>query len=172
MATKPIGSVFLGDLLRNPFSSPPSSPPPDGDSGNMTMDSIDELTADDLFMAAKHEQHSEPGAEVILPVSAPLAPLAKERIPPPAPANVDPETALKLRILWLEALLFGPRNAIDKESGARKLYLSTSLRPNHTLVRDVADIQKRLDVIVAANDGLRQFVTQCKQLRFMGLYSS
>jgi hypothetical protein len=193
MASKPIGSVFLGDLLRNPFSSPPSSPPPHGEQ-DTTMDSIDQLAADvdDVTLAqtsasdpaseptsepvSEPESESQVGSDLESEVSSaaeadvdadvlppPATATPRERIPLPPPANVDPETSLELRILWLETLLFGPRNTVDtKDGGARKP--DPSVRPGHTITRDVEDIQKRLDAIVAGHDGLRQFIAQCECL--------
>jgi hypothetical protein len=133
MTAKPIGSVFLGDVLRNRFTTPPSSPPPD----KVITDSIDAITS--------------PPRETTRPTTTAGPP---EPLPPPP--DIDPETSLALRILWIEAVLYGPKSASGE--GDKK---TPNLKPGHTLLGDAHDFQSRLDALVSGHDGLRQFVARC-----------
>lgn len=139
MAGKPIGSVFLGDVMRNRLlSTPPSSPlPADGFS-----------SLDDVITAHFPDLHFPPQA-------APPAPAPPGTPPPP----VAPEQALELRLRWLEALLFGvrPDGAGDRKGKGK----ASELPRGHTLIRSAEDIQRRLDTAVEGNDGLKRFMDQC-----------
>jgi hypothetical protein len=147
MTAKPMGSVFLGDVLRNRFTTPPSSPPPD----KLITDSIDAIASPPRDTAAPSFRRESVAAQ------------ASVRALPPPP-DIDPETSLALRVLWLEAVLYGPKTASGE--GDKK---NLALKPGHTLVAEAHDFQTRLDALVAGNDGLRQFIARCTSCSFFTL---
>ncbi|KAG6909044.1 hypothetical protein DXG01_002319 [Tephrocybe rancida] len=68
--------------------------------------------------------------------------------------QIDPRLALDLRLRWLEALLVGV--------GGRKPG-EEQQQTRHTLCRTAEDLQRRLDAVVASNDGLKRFLAQYDQ---------
>ncbi|KAG6813156.1 hypothetical protein H0H92_013562 [Tricholoma furcatifolium] len=134
-----IGSVFLGDNTRHRILSNTS-----------------------------HSSHSSPSSSpppsspppssiaAVFPRSIPssIQQIQKQSKPPATP--IDPRLALDLRLRWLEALLIGI--GINPKS-SRKATEVTS----HTLCRTAEDLQRRLDAIVASNDGLKRFLAQYDQ---------
>jgi hypothetical protein len=151
MTAKPMGSVFLGDLLRNRFvTTPPSSPPLDA----LITDSIDAIASSPHTTAAAPRRQST--STQLLPAAS-----IQPYLPPP---DIDPETSLALRLIWLEAVLHGPKTASGE--GDKK---DLALKPGHTLIADAHDFQTRLDALVAGNDGLRQFIARCMSFSFFTL---
>jgi hypothetical protein len=181
MAGKPRGTVFLGDVLRNRFTTPPSSPPPI-DGGVTNMDSIDALASPPR--ATPGSNTSSPPAHKASPssrrsslaasVTAPTAPTqisAAVYVPitaPPAipPPEIDPETSLALRVLWLETLLHGPKNTTGEPDSEKREELNhkSKLKAGHTLMQDVSAFRTRLDGLVSSSDGIKQFLAKCMHL--------
>ena len=73
------------------------------------------------------------------------------------PQKIDPELTLELRVRWLETLLLE-----DGKSGRTGLRNGVSTSDKETLIKQAEGIQKRLEKLVAGNDGLRKFMDQCK----------
>jgi hypothetical protein len=123
----PIGSVFLGDVQRHRVLS--SSTPP-----------------------------SSPGPPISPLSSAPASfprddqvPIRKDQAP-----VIDPMLSLQLRLRWLEALLYGVRPPVAKDTTKGKY-----LQKGETLLRTARQIQLRLDALVENNDSLRKFIEHC-----------
>lgn len=73
------------------------------------------------------------------------------------PSTIDPALALNLRLRWLEAILLGVKQ--DRKGKEReKPY---ELSHGETLSRLAEDLQRRLDVVVESNDGLKRFMQHC-----------
>ena len=70
--------------------------------------------------------------------------------------------SLELRLRWLEAILLGVRqDAKDRSKGKEKL---NELKQGDTLIRLAEDIQRRFDIAVQGNDGLKRFMDHCVSL--------
>ena len=76
--------------------------------------------------------------------------------PPPV---IDPILSLQLRLRWLEAILLGVRQ--DGGKGKDKL---NELKQGDTLIRLAEDVQRRLDIAVQGNEGLKRFMDHCMSL--------
>ena len=129
-----LGSVFLGDAQRPRILSSPSSPP-SSPSRNSTV-SPSNSTIDTMIASVS---------------------------PPPTflpPPKIDPELSLELRVRWLEALLLGVKEDAKIARSGGKNGISTT--DKDTLIKQAEGIQRRLDKIVANNEGLRKFMEQCK----------
>ncbi|KAG6879247.1 hypothetical protein C0992_004241 [Termitomyces sp. T32_za158] len=136
-----IGSVFLGDNVRHRMlsnsshTSPPSSTPP-----------------------------SSPPPSAISAVfprglsqSSPSLQAQSNQLT----TSIDPRLALDLRLRWLEALLVGV--GVSGGNVSKTGRKSTEEAHTPSLCRAAGDLQQRLDVIVASNDGLRRFLAQYDQ---------
>ncbi|KAG5353553.1 hypothetical protein J132_06506 [Termitomyces sp. J132] len=119
-------------------SSPPSSPPPSSISAVFPLGLTQSSSSSQIY---------------------PNQPLK----PPKTP--IDPRLALDLRLRWLEALLVGVGVGLGVESAPRTGRKSTEKAPGHTfsLCRAAEDLQRRLDAVVASNEGLRRFLAQYDQ---------
>lgn len=76
----------------------------------------------------------------------------KPTVKPPPP--VPPTLSLDLRLRWLEALLLGARPDVAERKHAET-------KAGQTVARSVEDLQRKLDMIVQGNDGLRKFMDHC-----------
>lgn len=138
-----LGSVFLGDAHHHRVFSttPPTSPPPPSGSPSFT------------FRAQQARADSTSAMdEPKLQVEAPL------------PAEISPEVSLELRLRWLEALLLGVRQDATRE--ARKHATEgraarEDAQKRESLFRRAEEVQRRLDAIVASNEGVRRFMEHC-----------
>ena len=85
-----------------------------------------------------------------------------------APAPIDPQLSLELRIRWLEVLLLGVKqdsvvhNRDGRENTEAKGKDGETKREKDALVLKAEQLQKRFDSIVESNDGLRKFIDRCK----------
>lgn len=136
MAT--IGSVFLGDiqhrlrLLSPTTSSPPSSPP----------NNAPPTPINNVFSAVQPSSSSMSKPDGVK-----------------APPLIEPALSLELRLRWLEAILLGVRQEIKTHRGKEKCH---ELKNGETLSKVADDIQRRLNIVVEENDGLRRFMENCK----------
>jgi len=76
-----------------------------------------------------------------------------------APPLIEPALSLELRLRWLEAILLGVRQEIKTHRGKEKCH---ELKNGETLSKVADDIQRRLNIVVEENDGLRRFMENCK----------
>ena len=88
--------------------------------------------------------------------------LPDPEMPPSSPAPISSAASLELRLRWLEALLLGVRSdtASEQRDGAGGRADSAD-----TLFRRAEYVQRRLDAIVASNDGLMRFMEHCACLQ-------
>ena len=85
--------------------------------------------------------------------------------------EIDPITALELRVRWLEAIVFGTKQdqhakEKEKEKDAKRVRFSEKnvkqdSGSGEPLVKMAWDIQRRLDTVVNSNEGLKRFMSQC-----------
>lgn len=152
-----LGSVFLGDAhQRRVFpTTPPTSPPPIGDSPLRVQQALRVPDTSDM---------SELGD--VNPVQTQAQPQI-ERIP-----SISPELSLELRIRWLEALLFGVRQELTKESRNRRSdEISRAFKDglgigkNATLLRKAEEIQRKLNATIQSHEGVRKFMDRCESYR-------
>ena len=71
------------------------------------------------------------------------------------PPTISPALSLDLRIRWLETLLYGAR-----QEGAERKHIEA--KGGEALARRAEELQRKLDEILQANDGLRKFMEHCK----------
>ncbi|TDL18889.1 hypothetical protein BD410DRAFT_774448 [Rickenella mellea] len=142
-----LGSVFVGDASRtrslasnSPSSTPPTSPK--RQSGSNPPSS---------------PLHFKSGPEKSSVLMASGSTLATPAAPPPPP--IDPELSLELRIRWLEALLLG----VKQDGKEKKGKVKDGGGDGDTLVRRTEIIQRKVQSIVEANDGLRKFMERYDQ---------
>lgn len=74
----------------------------------------------------------------------------------PPPPIIDPALSLELRLQWLEALLIGVR---QEGKGKEKV---PELKHGENLLKLAEDVQRRLDIVVSSNEGLKRFMDTCK----------
>ncbi|KAF7309778.1 hypothetical protein MIND_00349700 [Mycena indigotica] len=128
-----LGTVFLGDNRRRVFSSTASN------STGTPPSSPPPTSMSSSF---------NPASIVTPALSSPK---------PPTPA-IDPALSLELRLRWLEAILVGV-----KQQDTRKGKEREGLGRGETLLRAAENLQKRLNTIVTANDGLKRFMEHYDQ---------
>lgn len=95
----------------------------------------------------------------------PKARLRSQTSPPPSPhypPKISPETALQLRIQWLEAILLGVNDDKKRSKLAQNKTDNDDDEEQVSLTRQAEELQRRLDGIVAESDGLRRFIETCK----------
>ncbi|KAJ7155353.1 hypothetical protein C8R43DRAFT_999462 [Mycena crocata] len=132
-----IGSVFLGDSKRRRVLSSTGS-----NTTGTPPSSPPPTSMSSVFST--------------LPSPAPTIPEAQSKGSPPV---IEPALSLELRLRWLEAILLGVRqDARDRKGKERE-----SLSHGETLIRAAQDLQKRLNVIVSGNDGLKRFMDHYDQ---------
>lgn len=71
------------------------------------------------------------------------------------PPAISPALSLDLRIRWLETLLYGAR-----QEGAERKHIEG--KTGESLARRAEALQRKLDEILQANDGLRKFMEHCE----------
>jgi hypothetical protein len=76
--------------------------------------------------------------------------------PPPV---IEPVLSLELRLWWLEAILLGVKQDTRDRKGRER-----ELKHGDTLMRVAEDIQRRLDIVVEGNEGLKRFMDHCSSL--------
>lgn len=150
-----LGSVFLGDAHQYRLypTTPPTSPPPIGDSplriqqqalrlpNTSYMSEID----DDIDTAPQERTTALPPEAEIIP-------------------SISPELSLELRLRWLEALLFGVRQELAKESrGNRKLDSKDETAKKASLLRRAEEIQQNLNSVIQNHEGIRKFMDRYEQ---------
>ena len=138
-----LGSVFLGDAHHHRVFSttPPTSPPPSSTSPSFGV-----------------------GAQQARADSAPAMNEPQLGIETSSPAEISPEVTLELRIRWLEALLLGVRQDATREARKHAVEGKTKKedgKMSESLFRRAEDVQRKLDEIVAGNDGLKRFMGHC-----------
>lgn len=135
-----LGSVFLGDARRNRiFGSSSSTPPTSPRSPN----------------AMSHSSTSNPA----LPSSPPAISLSSIAPETTKKSSIDPQTALELRLRWLEALLVGVKER-DKER-ARERVKTPEWTRGESMLHLADELRGRLEALVAGNDGLKRFMDHC-----------
>ncbi|KAF7308770.1 hypothetical protein MKEN_01076100 [Mycena kentingensis (nom. inval.)] len=87
----------------------------------------------------------------------PPSPNAPPKPPSPAPP-IEPALSLELRLRWLEAILLGV-----KGEGTRKGKEKEGPGRGEALLRAAESLQKRLDLIVNGNEGLKRFMDRYDQ---------
>nr|GAT43596.1 predicted protein [Mycena chlorophos] len=88
-------------------------------------------------------------------------PASPSKSTPPAPTpSIDPALSLELRLRWLEAILLGVKQG---DHATRKGKEKEGLGRGETLLRAAENLQKRLDVIVNGNEGLKRFMEHYDQ---------
>ena len=76
--------------------------------------------------------------------------------------HIPSTLSLELRLRWLEAILLGVRQDVkDRSKGKEKL---NELKQGDTLIRLAEDIQRRFNIAVQGNDGLKRFMDHCVSL--------
>ena len=135
MSVHHIGTGFLGDVQRQQriFGTPPASPP--------------------AHPSASSQQKYSPMPELL---SLPIVEEPAEDLS--SPPKISPEVSLDLRLRWLEALVYGSKEAQLRRNASR----AQERRNQPTLVRGVDDLQQRLSGIVQTNDGLKRFMDHCE----------
>ncbi|THH06558.1 hypothetical protein EW146_g9577 [Bondarzewia mesenterica] len=173
-----IGSVFLGDVQRHRLlssSTPPSSPPPLSPPHSSMA-----AAAAHPFPSEIDDSPGTPNIPLPAPTTAPAtsmaaptnpvpsAPPPPPPSPPPPPPTIAPVQSLELRLRWLEALIYGVSSESATSSDRRPRIASAparerknGLKSGDTLMRGAEELQRRLDTIVGANDGLRRFIDHC-----------
>lgn len=149
-----LGSVFLGDAHQHRLfpTTPPTSPPPIGDSPLRIQQQALRLPNTPYMSDSIDDIDSSPQERI-----APLPPEA-EVIP-----SISPELSLELRLRWLEALLFGVRQELARESrGNRKLDSKDEAAKRATLLRRAEEIQHSLNSVIQNHEGIRKFMDRCK----------
>ena|SRR5882762_1017293 len=91
----------------------------------------------------------------ISPSQSPKQSFSKATAPPPV---IDSTLSLELRLRWLEAILLGVRQDAKDRKGKEKL---NELKYGETLIRLAEDVQRRMDIAVEGNDGLKRFMDHC-----------
>jgi hypothetical protein len=169
-----LGSVFLGDAHHHRVFSttPPTSPPPSSPSRGFTIRAqqarADAYSAMDQAMP--DIETSEP-AEISPRVAPGRFTIRAEQ----ARAEISPEVTLELRIRWLEALLLGVRQDATKETrkhATEGRAAKEEAQQRESLFRRAEDVRRRLDSIVASNDGLKRFMDHCPLLLCVNISSN
>ena len=80
------------------------------------------------------------------------------------PTPIDSRLSLELRIRWLEVLLLGVKHdSWDRDAHASSDATPRQTRPDgESLVKRAEEVQKKLDKVVDANDGLKKFIDRCE----------
>lgn len=91
---------------------------------------------------------------MISPSHSPTQSVSKVTAPAPI---IDPVLSLELRLCWLEAIILGLRQDGKDRKGKEKLN-----ERGDTLIRLAEDVQRRLDVAVGSNEGLKRFMEHCE----------
>lgn len=138
-----LGSVFLGDAHHHRVftTTPPTSPPPSSASPSFTF-RAPQARADSASAMDKPK----------LEVDASL------------PAVISPEISLELRLRWLEALLLGVRQDATKETrkhATEGRATNENGQKRESIIRRAEEVQRRLNGIVASNDGFKRFMEHC-----------
>ncbi|KAF8634574.1 hypothetical protein AX17_004164 [Amanita inopinata Kibby_2008] len=162
-----IGSVFLGDVQRHRVfstSTPPNSPP--ATSLYHGIPSPPPATSSSTKNSAIAE-----GNEVEHGHQKPAATTASSTDTTKTP-TIDPILSLELRLRWLEAIVLGvpqgkSRTALSKNRKTASVAVADGktslLKHGETLLRLAKDVQRRLDAVVEANEGLKRFVAHYEQ---------
>lgn len=145
-----LGSVFLGDAHQYRLfpTTPPTSPPPIGDSPLRIQQQALRLP-NTSYMSEIDDIDSSPQEHI-----TPLPPEA-EVIP-----SISPELSLELRLRWLEALLFGVRQELARESRGNRKPDETAKKA--TLLRRAEEIQQNLNSVIQSHEGIRKFMDRCE----------
>ena len=80
------------------------------------------------------------------------------------PTPIDSRLSLELRLRWLEVLLLGVKHdSWDRDAHASSDATPRQTRPDgESLVKRAEEVQKKLDKVVDANDGLKKFIDRCE----------
>ncbi|KAF8528148.1 hypothetical protein BU17DRAFT_38569 [Hysterangium stoloniferum] len=141
-----LGSVFLGDAHhRRVFTStPPTSP-----------------SADRSSVARAQQEQVDREMEALSETTS-----ASSEIEPVSQMSISPTVSLELRVKWLEALLLGVRQDLAKDTRNRVTEGKGAREETHkqmSLFRRAEDAQRKLDAVVAGNEGLKRFMDHYDQ---------
>lgn len=104
----------------------------------------------------------DPRQRLIASTSPPTSPI-------PGAPKISPEVALQLRIRWLEALLLGVNDEKRQEKTKKSVVEQTKDVDDEddqepvqdTLLRRAEEVQRKLDLVLSENDGLKRFIENC-----------
>ncbi|GJJ08398.1 hypothetical protein Clacol_002614 [Clathrus columnatus] len=163
-----LGSVFLGDAHHHRIfpTTPPTSPPPVGNSPLRTQQQT--LRVPSILDMAEVEDLDRPKTPITVPTPVESESEVKVEANPIIP-SISPELSLELRLRWLEALLFGVKQEVTKESRNKKVVEDHAKNSNDeisrdaTLLRRAEDIQRSLNSVFQNNEGLKKFMDRYEQ---------
>lgn len=153
--TKVLGSVFLGDAkttVHRHFPGPGSiivTPPASPSKHEQQLEGIFARMQEGDMLVQQHTNGESDMEGTTMGMTA-------------AAMNVTPAMSLELRLRWLEALLVGVNAKASYSAGMKK-------GKKMTLFKRAEELQKQMEGIANANEGLKKFMDRCAYGYFLFL---